>query len=72
MDIGTRHHSRRHGDGEKSRRSRKSTLLDGVTALLDVTSDEVRGIVIPSATDLRRRPPRRRRSARSIAIMTYC
>lgn len=38
------YHSRRHGDGEKEPQEQEK-LLDGVTTLLDVTSDEVRGIV---------------------------
>lgn len=45
VDIGTRYTIRVAMEMEKKEPQDQEKLLDGVTALLDVTSDEVRGIV---------------------------
>ncbi|HGM6628106.1 TPA: phosphotransferase RcsD [Serratia marcescens] len=45
VDIGTRYTIRVAMEMEKKEPQEQEKLLDGVTALLDVTSDEVRGIV---------------------------
>ncbi|QLH62821.1 phosphotransferase RcsD [Serratia symbiotica] len=45
VDIGTRHTIRIAMEMEKKAAEKQEKLLDGVTALLDITSKEVRGIV---------------------------